>query len=183
MTTEACFGDWRKQRCLSSYYASHWLQGGRNNYCDDLGVSCKYFGGSTAQCLEDWVNSKHLCFEGKESRGLNSDNYFNSVLHVLQIKGPHGIRAIIFPLFIGKGNARQFIKINCKISSSNLGWSLAFFKEGNCFSLCIVVQGYLSSGGFCNFALIKRLLLNFKTSVCKLWLNVWVFNLLSIILK
>lgn len=75
------------------------------------------------------MSSKHLYIEGKKSRGLNSDNYLNSILHVLKIKGPHGIRAIFFPPFIGKGNVRQFIEINCKMSSSNRGWSLAFLKR------------------------------------------------------
>lgn len=83
----------------------------------------------TVLCLEESVNSKHLDIEGKESRGLNSDNYLNSIHHVLKIKDPHGIRAIIFPLFIRRGNERQFIKINCKISSSNRGWSLTFLKR------------------------------------------------------
>ena len=38
---------------------------------------------------------------------------------VLKIKDPHRIRNIIFPLFIKKGNVRQFIKINYIMPARN----------------------------------------------------------------
>ena len=58
---------------------------------------------------------------------------------VLKIKDPHRIRNIIFPLFIKKGNVRQFIKINYKMPARNRGWWLAFL-TGKYFSICILVS-------------------------------------------
>ena len=56
-----------------------------------------------------------------------------------KIKDPHRIRNIIFPLFIKKGNVRQFIKINYKMPARNWGWWLAFL-TGKYFSICILVS-------------------------------------------
>ena len=58
---------------------------------------------------------------------------------VLKIKDPHRIRNIIFPLFIKKGNVRQFIKINYIMPARNWGWLLAFL-TGKYFSICILVS-------------------------------------------
>lgn len=117
------------------------------------------------------IDVAHL-YSKEKSRGMNSDNYseFSSpVLHVLKIKGPHRIRDIIFPLFIGKGNVRQFIKIKCQMFSSNLRMVVSFFFYRKIIFLSVLwCEGYFSFGGFYNFALIGRLLLISKTSVCKL---------------
>lgn len=89
------------------------------------------------------IDVAHL-YSKEKSRGMNSDNYseFSSpVLHVLKIKGPHRIRDIIFPLFIGKGNVRQFIKIKCQMFSSNLRMVVSFFFTGKLFFyLCYGVK-------------------------------------------